>query len=70
MAENQDKGRRYSGYTEAHGRAHKKYMERFIEVRVRVTPEERDRIKEMADGQGLSVSALIRKKLGMDSLQA
>lgn len=37
----------YKGLTEARKRANKKYNDRFVEIKVRVTPEKRSIIKEL-----------------------
>ena len=36
----------YKGLTEARRRANKKYNDRFVEIKVRVTPEKRSVIKD------------------------
>ncbi len=48
--------RGYRGYTEAGARAHRKYMERFVEVKVRMEPERREAIKKHASEHGESVT--------------
>ena len=42
----------YKGLTEARKRANKKYNDRFVEIKVRVTPEKRSIIKEHAESMG------------------
>ena len=44
-----DKPGSYKGLTEARKRANKKYNDRFVEIKVRVTPEKRSIIKEHAE---------------------
>ena len=53
----------YKGFTEAQARAHKKYMKNFVEIKVRVTPEEREQIKAHAAGRGESVNAFISRAI-------
>lgn len=50
---------RYPGYTEAQKNAHKKYMERFVEIKVRMTPEKREAVKAFAERAGKSVTEFI-----------
>lgn len=49
----------YTGYTPAHGKAHGKYMSKYIELRARVTPEQRDAIQQAATDASQSVNAYI-----------
>lgn len=49
--------------TEAQIRAHKKYMENFIEVKVRMTPEKRERVKAHAQTIGESTTAFINRAI-------
>ena len=53
----------YKGYTEARARAHKKYMKNFVEIKVRVTPEEREQIKAHAAAKGESVNTFINRAI-------
>ena len=53
----------YKGYTEARARAHKKYMKNFVEIKVRVTPEEREQIKTHAAARGESVNTFINRAI-------
>lgn len=53
----------YKGYTEAQARANKKYMKNFVEIKVRVTPEDREQIKTHAAARGESVSAFINRAI-------
>lgn len=46
-------------YTEAQKKAHKEYMKKFVEVKVRMTPEEREIIKNHAEKMGTSVTKFI-----------
>lgn len=45
--------------TEAQKRAHQKYMSKFVEVKVRMTPEKRDTIKKHAESLNMSTTAFI-----------
>lgn len=45
--------------TEAQKRAQRKYMERFKEMRVRVSPERLEEIKNYAGTLGMSVSTFV-----------
>ena len=49
----------YRGFTEAQAKAHKKYIAGFVEVKVRMKPEQRDEIKAAAAAQGISVNQFI-----------
>lgn len=45
--------------TEAQKRAQKKYMEKFVEVKVRMTPEKRSKVQEHAKKLGKSTTDFI-----------
>lgn len=49
--------------SEAQIRAHKKYMENFVEVKVRMTPEKRETIKIHAKKQGESTTSFINRAI-------
>lgn len=49
----------YRGFTEAQAKATKKYLEKFADVKVRMTPEERDAIKAHAQSRGESMNGFI-----------
>ncbi len=49
--------------TEAQKRAKKKYMERFVEIKVRVTPEKRTAIQEHAQTMGESATTFINRAI-------
>ncbi|HJB57571.1 MAG TPA: hypothetical protein H9714_08470 [Candidatus Flavonifractor intestinipullorum] len=49
--------------TEAQKRAHQKYMGKFVEVKVRMTPEKRAVIQAHAAGQGESTTAFINRAI-------
>ena len=53
----------YKGLTEARKRANKKYNDRFVEIKVRVTPEKRSIIKEHAESMGESAPAFINRAI-------
>ena len=53
----------YKGLTEARKRANKKYNDRFVEIKVRVTPEKRSIIKEHAESMSESATAFINRAI-------
>ena len=53
----------YKGLTEARKRANKKYNDRFVEIKVRVTPEKRSIIKEHAESMGESATDFINRAI-------
>ena len=59
----EDRNNTYRGFTEAQARAHKKYIARFVEVKVRMTPEQRDTIKAHAQAKGESVNGFIGRAI-------
>ena len=62
MAE--EKASSYRGFTEAQARAHKKYISRFVEVKIRMDSQRRDVIKAHAAKQdGGSVNAFINRAI-------
>lgn len=52
---------------EAQIRAHKKYMEKYCEIKVRMTTEEREKVKSYAESQKMSASAFIKKAISDSS---
>ena len=58
MAEEEKKSA-YRGFTKAQEKAHKKYMENFAEVKVRMTKEKRETIQNHAKKMGLSTTQFI-----------
>lgn len=58
-----EKKSQYKGFTPAQARAHKKYMENFVELRARVSPERRDEIQSHASACGESVNAFINRAI-------
>ena len=53
----------YNGFTEARARANKKYMEQFVEMKVRVSPERREAIRAHAEAKGESLNAFINRAI-------
>ena len=49
--------------SEAQKRAHRKYMEKFVEIKVRVTPEKRTAIQEHAQTMGESATTFINRAI-------
>ena len=49
--------------SDAAKRAHKKYMEKFVEVKVRMTPERREQIQAHAAGRDESTTAFINRAI-------
>lgn len=49
--------------SDAQKRAHKKYMQQYVEVKVRMTPERRSMIQTYAAESGESVTAFINKAI-------
>lgn len=49
--------------TEAQIRAQKKYMEGFIEIKVRMTADKRSKVKEHAANMGESATAFINRAI-------
>lgn len=50
-------------YTEARARANKKYMEKFVEVKVRMTPEQRSAVQAHAQNMGESTTVFINRAI-------
>ena len=59
----EDKKSKYPGFTEARARANKKYMERFVEVKVRMTPERRSAVQAHAEAHSESVNGFINRAI-------
>ena len=59
----EEKAGSYKGLTEARKRANKKYNDRFVEIKVRVTPEKRSIIKKHAESMGESATAFINRAI-------
>jgi len=58
-----EKKSQYKGFTPAQARAHKKYMENFVELRARVSLERRKEIQAHAETQGESISVFINRAI-------
>ncbi len=59
----EDKKSKYRGFTPAQAEAHKRYMENFVEVKVRMTADNRSKIKAHAADHGESVNAFINRAI-------
>jgi predicted HicB family RNase H-like nuclease len=53
----------YNGYTNARKEANKRYMENFVEIKVRTTPQHRETIKAHAEAHGESVNGFIGRAI-------
>ncbi len=53
----------YNGYTDARKEANKRYMEKFCEVKVRMTTERRTEVQEHAANRGESTTAFINRAI-------
>lgn len=49
----------YNGYTDARKKANKRYMENFVEIKIRTTPEHRETIKAHASDSKESMNAFV-----------
>ena len=58
-----EKKSQYKGFTPAQAKAHKKYMEGFVEFRARVSYAERDSIQAHATARGESVNGFIKRAI-------
>ena len=52
----------YVGYNEAKKRANEKYLAKFAEIRIRITPDEKKEIEERARENGKSVNQYMKDK--------
>lgn len=59
----EDKVSTYRGFTEAQARANKKYMSKFVEIKVRVTPEKRETIQNHAQTMDESTTKFINRAI-------
>lgn len=59
----ESKTNKYKGYTEAQKKAHKRYMQNYCEIKVRMTPNKRTLIQEHAKNVGESVSVFINRAI-------
>jgi len=53
----------HKSLTEAQKRAHQKYMQNFVEVKVRMTPDQRTTIQSHASIMGESTTAFINRAI-------
>ena len=53
----------YRGFTPAQAEAHKRYMENFVEIKVRTTPEKREEIKTHARNQNESLNSFVNRAI-------
>lgn len=58
-----EKQTKYRGFTPTQAEAHKRYMQKFVEVKVRMTPEKRTIIQEHAAGRGESATTFINRAI-------
>ena len=59
----EEKKSKYRGFTPTQAEAHKRYMESYVEVKVRMTPEKRSIIKQHASVTGESATAFINRAI-------
>jgi len=59
----EEKKSTYKGSTEARKEANKRYMEKFCEVKVRMTSDKRDIVKAHAEKMGESSTAFINRTI-------
>lgn len=59
----EEKKSSYPGFTAARARANKKYMEKFVEVKVRMTPEKRAVVQNHAQAMGESATVFINRAI-------
>lgn len=50
----------YNGYTEKRKASNEKYLAKFAEIRIRITPEEKKIIEEKAKQAGKSVNQFLK----------
>lgn len=58
-----EKKSQYKGFTDAQAKAHKKYMENFVEVKVRMTPEKRAAVQKHAADHNESTTGFINRAI-------
>ena len=58
-----EKKTNYKGYSQAYHKAHNKYMQNYVEVKVRMTPEKRSIIQKHASSMGESATAFINRAI-------
>ena len=52
----------YVGYNEARKRANEKYLSKFAEIRIRLTPDEKKEIERKASAEGKSVNQFLKDR--------
>ena len=58
-----EKKSKYKGFTDSQAKAHKKYMENFVEVKVRMTPEKRAVVQKHAADRNESTTRFINRAI-------
>ncbi len=61
MAE--EKKSTYRGFTPAQAEAHKRYMEKYVEIKVRMTADRRSEVQAHAEKMGESTTAFINRAI-------
>ncbi|WP_458398197.1 hypothetical protein [Anaerotignum sp.] len=59
----EEKKSSYKGFTQSRAEANKRYMEKFVEIKVRMTPEKRSLVQEHAAKMGESATAFINRAI-------
>ncbi|MCD7752703.1 MAG: hypothetical protein LUG56_08245 [Lachnospiraceae bacterium] len=59
----EDKKSKYRGFTPAQADAHKRYMEKFVEIKVRMTAEKRSSVQDHAANMNESATAFINRAI-------
>lgn len=59
----EEKKSSYKGFTQSRAEANKRYMEKFVEVKVRMTPEKRTLVQEHAAKMEESATAFINRAI-------
>ena len=60
---NEKKKSRYKGYDDKAKDAHDRYMAKFVEIKVRMTPEKRQIVKDYAESIGESVTTFVNRAI-------
>lgn len=59
----EEKKSSYKGFTQSRAEANKRYMQKFVEIKVRMTPEKRSIVQEHAAKMGESATAFINRAI-------
>ena len=59
----EEKKSSYKGFTQSRAEANKRYMDKFVEIKVRMTPEKRSIVQEHAAKMGESATAFINRAI-------